>query len=418
MKNLKILLSMIFIFSLLGSYTFAQQDYKIVQDFKSKVQQIKDGIKKADSLAELIQFEGEINQLAANNASNRDLLDKSLYPDNFNSSIENLRKELEVRKGDFTQISELETKVSVLNMQLSDLNDRNVELMAQVRNLTEQSKSDKNKLDLLQRSIASLRSSLRRRDDLVISMIDSLMPADFRNSGTLSNQEKQKIYSKAQKGNIIENLQNAIDENIMFLKVTALKPGDIKSIKDKKQQFEKTWYSFGPKLIEIYSEKGKKVKNAKEIDSTFEKWNLAIGQEAWSSMSQEFSDFDIKLNDYSNGMEFTRAMISYTQDEIKNIKTKVDSAVKDYIVFADSAWYGNIKPIWVPYLIDNNLLTSAQKDKIESGILKWKEAVYPVDYSWLYIVGSLLISIIIIVLIRRNYKKKNESLNSDDGVKE
>ncbi len=418
MKNLKILLSMIFIFSLLGSYTFAQQDYKIVQDFKSKVQQIKDGIKKADSLAELIQFEGEINQLAANNASNRDLLDKSLYPDNFNSSIENLRKELEVRKGDFTQISELETKVSVLNMQLSDLNDRNVELMAQVRNLTEQSKSDKNKLDLLQRSIASLRSSLRRRDDLVISMIDSLMPADFRNSGTLSNQEKQKIYSKAQKGNIIENLQNAIDENIMFLKVTALKPGDIKSIKDKKQQFEKTWHSFGPKLIEIYSEKGKKVKNAKEIDSTFEKWNLAIGQEAWSSMSQEFSDFDIKLNDYSNGMEFTRAMISYTQDEIKNIKTKADSAVKDYIVFADSAWYGNIKPIWVPYLIDNNLLTSAQKDKIESGILKWKEAVYPVDYSWLYIVGSLLISIIIIVLIRRNYKKKNESLNSDDGVKE
>ncbi|MGA7836624.1 MAG: hypothetical protein WB996_01550, partial [Ignavibacteriaceae bacterium] len=369
-------------------------------------------------LAELIQFEGEINQLAANNASNRDLLDKSLYPDNFNSSIENLRKELEVRKGDFTQISELETKVSVLNMQLSDLNDRNVELMAQVRNLTEQSKSDKNKLDLLQRSIASLRSSLRRRDDLVISMIDSLMPADFRNSGTLSNQEKQKIYSKAQKGNIIENLQNAIDENIMFLKVTALKPGDIKSIKDKKQQFEKTWHSFGPKLIEIYSEKGKKVKNAKEIDSTFEKWNLAIGQEAWSSMSQEFSDFDIKLNDYSNGMEFTRAMISYTQDEIKNIKTKADSAVKDYIVFADSAWYGNIKPIWVPYLIDNNLLTSAQKDKIESGILKWKEAVYPVDYSWLYIVGSLLISIIIIVLIRRNYKKKNESLNSDDGVKE
>jgi len=418
MKNLKILLSIIFIFSLLGSYTYAQQDYKIVQDFKSKVQQIKDGIKKADSLAELIQFEGEINQLAANNASNRDLLDKSLYPDNFNSSIENLRKELEVRKGDFTQISELETKVSVLNMQLSDLNDRNVELMAQVRNLTEQSKSDKNKLDLLQRSIASLRSSLRRRDDLVISMIDSLMPADFRNSGTLSNQEKQKIYSKAQKGNIIENLQNAIDENIMFLKVTALKPGDIKSIKDKKQQFEKTWHSFGPKLIEIYSEKGKKVKNAKEIDSTFEKWNLAIGQEAWSSMSQEFSDFDIKLNDYSNGMEFTRAMISYTQDEIKNIKTKADSAVKDYIVFADSAWYGNIKPIWVPYLIDNNLLTSAQKDKIESGILKWKEAVYPVDYSWLYIVGSLLISIIIIVLIRRNYKKKNESLNSDDGVKE
>jgi len=418
MKNLKILLSIIFIFSLLGSYTYAQQDYKIVQDFKSKVQQIKDGIKKADSLAELSQFEGEINQLAANNASNRDLLDKSLYPDDFNSSIESLRKDLEVRKEGFTQISVLETRVSVLNMQISDLNDRNVELMAQVRNLTEQSKIDKNKIDLLQRSIASLKSSLHRRDDLVISMIDSLMPADFRNGGTLSNQEKKEIYSKAQKRNIVENFQNAIDENIMFLKVTTLKPDDIKSIKDKKEQFEKTWRSFGPKLIEIYSERGEKINNAKQIDSAFEKWNSAIDQEAWRSISQEFSDFDIRLDDYSSGMEFTQAIISFTQDEIKNIKTKGDSAVKDYLVFADSLWFGNIKPIWVPYLLDNDQLTLAQKDKIESAILKWKNDVYPVDYSWLYIVGSLLISIIIIVLIKRNYKKKNESLNSDDGVKE
>jgi predicted nucleic acid-binding Zn-ribbon protein len=303
-------------------------------------------------------------------------------------------------------------------MHISDLNDRNVELMSLVKNLTEQSKNDKDKIVLLQRSITALRTSLRRRDELVISMIDSLMPADFRNSGTLSNQEKQNIYSKAQKRNIVENLQNAIDENIMFMKVTTLKPDDIKAIKDKKQQFEKTWRSFGPKLIEIYSERGKKVKNAKEIDSAFEKWNSAIDQEAWSSIRKEFSDFDIRLNDYSNGMEFTRAMINYTQDKIKNIKTKSDSAVKDYLVFADTVWFGNIKPIWVPYLIDNNLLTSVQKDKIESGILKWKNVVYPVDYSWIYIVGSLLISIIIIVLIRRNYKKKNESLNSNDGVKE
>ena len=170
-----------------------------------------------------------------------------------------------MRKGDFTQISELETKVSELNMQIDDLNKRNVELMAKVRDLTEQSKIDKNKIAQLQRSVAALRSSLRKRDELVMSMIDSLMPADFRNSGTLSNQEKQGVFSEAQKKNIIENVQNAIDENIRFLKVTNLKPDDIKSIKEKQQQFEKTWKSFGPKIIEIYSRKEKKLKMQRKL---------------------------------------------------------------------------------------------------------------------------------------------------------
>ncbi len=80
---------------------------------------------------------------------------------------------------------------------------------------------------------------MRKRDELVMDMIDSLMPADLRNKGVLTNQEKQNIYSESQKKNILENIRLAIQENIRFLQATSLKPDDIKAIKEKQQHLKK-----------------------------------------------------------------------------------------------------------------------------------------------------------------------------------
>ena len=407
MKTIKFLLSVIFILAVFSNLSPAQQDYKTVQDFKARYHQIEMDIKTADSLAQLIQLENTINQFESDYSANKGLLDKSLYPDDFNSSFEKLRKELTLRKSDFTQITVLTTQVMELNLQVEELNKQNDSLMAQVRDLTEQSKVDKDKITKLQRTINVLRSLMRKRDELVMNMIDSLMPTDLRNKGTLTSQEKQNIYSQSQKKNILENIRLAIQENIRFLQVTSLKPDDIKLIKEKQQAFEKTWQSFGPKLIEIYSERRKKVSDAKKIDTAFAAWKDAITMEAWSSINNDFANLGINLNKFSNGSEFTDVLTSYIQDEIKNSKVKGEASAKDYEAFADTAWFGNIKPTWVPYLIDNNMLTEAQKDTIEANIAKWKDVAKP-GVNWLIYVAIVVILIIIIVLVisKRKPKKK------------
>lgn len=406
MKTIKFLFSLLIILLVYSNFAQAQQDYKIVQNFKARYQRIETDIKSADSLAQLIQLESTINQFESDYSANKSLLDKSLYPDDFNTSFERLRKELTVRKDDFTQITALTTQVTNLNLQIDELNKRNADLLVQVHDLTEQSKVDKNKISQLQRTIYALRSSLRKRDELVINMIDSLMPADLRNKGTLTNQEKQNIFSEAQKKNILENIKLAIQENIRFLQVTSLKPDDIKLIKEKQQAFEKTWQSFGPKLIEIYSQHGKKVSDAQKIDSSFAAWNNAIIMEAWDSIHNDFSNLGINLNKFSNGNEFTDVLTNYIQDEIKNAKVKGKASAKDYEAFADSAWFGNIKPIWVPYLTDNNMLTEAQKDTIEANIAKWKDVVEPGTSYLLYIIMAILLIIIVVLVVKGRPKKK------------
>ena len=299
MKNFSLFfLSIVFLGFLSGSLLYAQSDYKIVQDFKAKYQELRQAIEDADSLEQLSGIETQMEDFRNDSYTNKALLDKSLYPEDFNSSIENLRNALTLRKGDFTQITVLKTQVSELKVQVDQLNAKNTELINQVQLLDDQSKKDREKISQLERSIAQLKASLRQRDDLVMTMLDSLMPASYRAKEELTAAEKQKVYSEAQKANIISNIQRAINDNIRFLEVTTLKPDDIEEIKRQQRDFVKIWRNVGPRIIEIYSEKNQNINYLKDIDAAFNRWNAAITQEAWNSVGEEFKNRGLILPNF------------------------------------------------------------------------------------------------------------------------
>jgi hypothetical protein len=237
-------------------------------------------------------------------------------------------------------------------------------------------------------------------------MIDSLMPANLRNKGTLTNQEKQNIFSESRKKNILENIQLAIRDNIRFLQATSLKPDDIGAIKQKERAFEKTWTSFGPRLIEIYSERGKSIRDAQRIDSAFAAWHNAIITETWNSINTDFSNAGINLSKFANGQQFTNVVENYIHDQIKNAKTEGKESEADYMTFADSAWFGNIKPTWVAYLMDSNMLTEAQQDTIEANISEWKDAAMPGHEWMIYLVIALVAIIVVLLFIKLSPKRK------------
>lgn len=415
MLRLKMPVYAILILLLFNLTVFAQQDYNTVKKFKESLQEIELAIKDADSLYQLDNIEIQIDNLEKKYSVMKTLLDKSLYPDDFNISIAKLRKELFTRKGDFTKITILTTEVSELTLQLEQLNEQNLELISKVQTLTETSKSDHQKISQLQKSIASLRISLKKRDELVISILDNLLPSGFTSVGNLSPNEKQKIISKAGKTNIIDNIENAIDENIKFLQVTDLDPGDIEAMNDKRQKFKNTWENIGGKISEVYSAKGKSIYNLTKIGSSFAKWKTAINMAAWKSINNSFVNNGINLNRFSNGNEFTGVIKTFITNEIENEELETESPGNKYETFADSVWFGNVKPDWVPFLIENNLLTEAQKDTIEANIARWKDVAEPTTLrSWIYIFAGILILIIIFLVARKNTNKRSVNNMPDE----
>ncbi len=412
MKNqfLTIFIAVLFIF--IGNPS-AQSDYEIVQNFKTKYQEIEKNIKDAASLNELNAVVAKIDQLKQEYAEHKDLLDKSLYPDNYDKSFENLNTAYLIRQGDFTTIDVLQTEVVVLEQQVDDLNKRSNQIIIMIDELETLRKKNKKTSAELENLIKDLRNSLWQRDRLVVEMMDKLIPHIMREKATLSAEDKRIVRRIENNEAVLQNVKVSIKDNIRFLEATSLNPADIKVIQEQQEQFSDTWKAIGPKLVDVYADKDNKADELKEIDSLFIQWYYkSVDQNVWKSIRNEFRARSIILKEFNYGDEFVHSVKLFIKDEINNLGVKSDEASeKTYVSFTDSTWFATIKPMWIPYLIEGGLFTIEQKDEVEASIEEWKNELYP-SKLWLYIVIWLGIVIIllpaILLLFRRRKKSQHE----------
>ena len=159
----------------------------------------------------------------------------------------------------------------------------------------------------------------------------------------------------------------------------------------------------------MYSEDGKKSEELKEIDELFNQWYAAVAKEAWSSIDDDFSLNGIELRKFNNGEEFTTSIELFIGDELKNLGVKSDEdSKKVFAQFADSTWFAIIQPVWMNYLIENKMLTEENKDRMESKIAEWKNALYPSNLWILYLlIAVVVIGIGVFFFIRK--KKAGET---------
>ncbi len=385
------LISVFFLLAGLISVSNAQSDREIVDKFKAEYTSIEKSIKDATTIQELNLVLDKITILKQDYAQHKELLDKSLYPDKYDESIDKLNKAYLLRQGDFTTIDVLQTEVGELKQQVEFLNKRNNELLVQVQKLEDQRQKDAKTIKKLENLVAELRSSIRERDELVLSMIDSLMPPTMRDKEALTIEDKNIVASEEKKDNVLNNVKTTIRDNIRFIKATSLKPDDLESIREQQKDFVTKWQKVGIKLVEVYAEDKNKAEELKQIDALFSEWAVVVKQEAWESINEEFTLNGIELMSFKNGDQFTTSVEMFIGDELKNLGVKSEEESKRvYAQFADSTWFTSIQPVWMNYIVENKMLTDENKNKMESKIAEWKNALYPSNW-WIYLIIALVV---------------------------
>jgi len=386
--NRIILLLILFI---LNCQVFAQSDYKIVQSFKQKFVQLEKSINSAKTFEELNSLVTDIDRFRADYLEHKKLLDKSLYPDNFENAFDKLNLAFVIRNQDFTIIDILQTENLQLKEQIVVLNKRNTHLINKIQEYEYINKKDSKQIVKLKKLVNDLKLSLRKRDEVIVSLADSLMPQLMKDQDKLNLAEGNLVYIEAEKNNLLANVKRSLQDNIQFIEVTVLEPDDLKEIKEQQDRFSDFWKKAGTKLVDIYAEKKGKAKEIKEIDSLFVQWNYALEQEAWMNIREEFAYNDIHLLEFTNGEDFTNTLLSFIKDNIKTIGIKSsEESDKSYTLFADSTWFKVISPKWLPYLIENNLLLIQEKIKIESKIADWKGRLTPASFDWIYVLVAVI----------------------------
>lgn len=411
---------LVFLFVVMNfQISFAQSDYEIVQEFKETYNQIERQIENATSLNELETASSEITNLKSEFLKHKRLLDESLYPDKFNASIKNLREAVTLRQDDFTKIKTLASEVVELKEEVKDLKVVNQDLTLKLERLTDLRRKDKKNIAELEKLIAELKEQLRKRDELIMRMMDKLMPPIMREKTGLTREDKRLIQGEEQREAVLENIRTSLSDNIKYLEATELKPGDIRNVQRQQEEFSSVWNEIGPKLVDVYVNKEKKIVVLREIDSLIVQWKYeSLDQNIWRSIREEFAKNNIELNEFDNGEEFVTEITRFIDIKISGLdETENELAEETFKNFTDSTWYETIKPRWMPHLIESGLLSTNQTETIDKKIEEWRDEVYP-SKLWLYILIWFGVAIIVIpgllLLIRKFRKSKKSSGSFDD----
>ncbi len=407
MKTNNVFLIIIFFIALVFNNNIsAQSDFEKVKSFETRYKQLETAIKNAASLNECFAIGENIIRLKEDFSAERILLDKSLYPDNFESAFIKIEFALEVRKADFTQIVELKSEVGALQDKVSELSQQNEGLIVQIKQLQIKSTKDAATIAALQNLIAQLKSNIAQRDELVRGIVDSLLAEFVKTPGTLNEAEKQAIFKKVESGNLFYNIERTISDNVQFIKVTQTTPNDLAEMKIQYKDFNKVWRQIGPKLADVYLSRREKLAQVANIDAMFIEWNLRLNDEMWGQVNKLFRDQKLALLPFKSGDQFVHGVESFIGDEIKNLGVKRgEESEKTFYAFTDSVYFRTMQPVWIPILIENNMMTEAHKDTIEVRLAMWKEKVAPPAlFDWFYFVLGFVIIVLLIAYFMKGRK--------------
>ena len=386
---IKVILSIILL--VFTNQSYAQSDFEISQNFKQKHKQLEEAINKVKNLEELNSIVADIDRFRNEYVEHKALLDKSLYPDNFDKTFEKLNMSFVIRNQDFTTIDVLKIENLQLKEQVALLNKRNAELMNKIQEFEYADKEDVKKIAELDGLVAELKRSIRKRDELIVGIVDSLLPQPMREQAQLSFQERNSIYVESEKNNVLSNVKLSLLDNIKFIELTALEPDDLTEIKKQQNQFAEFWQGAGTNLVDIYAGENKNSKEIKEIDSLFSIWDFTLQQEVWRNIRDEFVYNNINLIEFTNGEEFTSVLTSFIDEAIKNIGVKSsEESNLTYSLFSDSTWFKVISTDWIPYLIENEMLDDKQNHTVEAKITDWKGRLTPSSLGWVYVLVAVM----------------------------
>jgi hypothetical protein len=408
-------------FLLLPTLLAAQvrSDYEVTQAFERESEAIAKAVTEANTVVECVDIESRIIGLDSTYREYKELLDRALYPDGFEGRLAKLTGQITYAKGKITiietqydRITELETQVRELSSQVDQLSGQNTKMLAEVKRLS----ASRLMIDSLNAVILKLRQGLRERDNLIFSLVDSLFLQYDKDVTAMSDQEKRGVAARLERRNVFTGIRQSIDDNIKFLESTSLSGNDLTRLMDEQAAFASKWNGLGKKLADVYvATKSKRTAELATIDTMLVQWKNSLGTLFWRSLNDIFVRNAVPVQPFSTASEFQAGISAYLDEEIRKARDEKDGQrYFRYQAFADSVWYGNVEPNWIPAMLKTGGLTQAQVDEIEDKVDEWKDIVSP-PLTMVYVVIAVVMLVVVLYLYRRYTKTRQGSV--DGGAK-
>jgi len=398
-----------------------KSDYATVQRFQSMSQSISKNIDEAKTVQECADASAAIDALLIEFRDDRDLLDKSIFPDGFDKTVLQLRGKLLIRQKDLgiiesqvVRLTELEGKVRELSDQLTKLNGQNDRLSAEMQRMSQNVKqltgdifTTTTPIDSLRNTIVRLRQGLQDRDVLIFALTDSLFLQYDKNVADMKDVEKQGLLGKMERHGIVGNVKKSIIDNLAFLDATQLRGNDLVMLVRQQQRFQSQWSGLAPKLASLYLTGKAKKTDVITVDSLLAVWSDKVEGAMWRSLNTLFKEKGFIVKEFKSGEEFSTSVGLFLEDQIQNVSKEADNTrFKLFTNFNENLWQTDLNATWLPALVELHKINDDQRKDIESKIERWKLAVKPGTGWLIYLLAGLGVVLVILLIVQ--YLKKDK----------
>ncbi|PID60793.1 MAG: hypothetical protein CR986_03490 [Ignavibacteriae bacterium] len=403
---------------------FSQSDYRVAQEFKSKLRSWDIAIEYAKTSEELDNIRKEILAFKDEYKDKKELLDNALYPKNFNSSFKKILAKIEYANKNLSKITTLSkqvTKVEAknksltkslkkINLELNALRKNNSRLLRELKIFRAGYGYSKNELDSLRNLVNEFKLGIAKRDTLISEIMNNIFADVSHQIETLDDAEKKSIKANVKNTNLIDNISKLIKDNKDFIDASLFTKDDLLQLRNEYDSFNRQWSFFGPKLFNVYSTDTVNRVKLFEVDGLLFKWDSALNEALWKTIHQGFKERGEDIDYFTNGIEFEENVIKY-------IENKIDTGSKEkYEYFKEKVWDNFFKKEWLPLIKEQELLTTEQLQKIENKLDDWGSNSNNYISILLYVIIFIFVIAILFVIFKITNNKKTKASSNNKLV--
>ncbi|MBO6586432.1 MAG: hypothetical protein JJ953_10035 [Gracilimonas sp.] len=392
-----------------GSVSISAQtsDYQVKKNFEDRYAELKSSITEAMTVKEIDSLRSEIKDFAYYNEDHEQLLDNALYPETYESTIEELKQraraaehKLLIIENQNEKLTQLSNELSTYKSEIANLNERTDSLRNAIL-ASEESESDLSQL------VERYRKSMEERDEFVLNMIDSLFITykDLQGKALAEFTEENGPRALQEEDNPLHVIESVIEENIQILKADngALQTEDYLRMYVVQNRFSEVWNQIGDDLTRIYA--GNKASQwENNIEDKLGDWKASASKNMWASMDSYLEKNNVDLGAFDSNESFYKSIEQFVSKATDASREKVitDENYADFQSFYDF-WNGKIKKDWGKFVQEGEVLTMNQISTIDTEIMTWRDEAKPKSFLIPILFGLSLLTIVglIIVLARK-----------------
>ncbi len=376
-------------------------DYQVVKSFQSKYNAIREAIREAKTSKDCDQISTRLLNLEEEFAADTTLLNKALYPRNYDAEVASARNDLRLTRerlglieSQGSKIAGIEQQVAALAEKVDSIARENTRLMASLDVMAGALKNNKRVVDSLNKIISRLTVGLRSRDAAIFALVDSMFAQYSSNLGGLPEGQKRTLVARVERCNVVAAIREAAEQNLRFLRTTPLPPKDLIQMLKDQQKFSSYWKGIGPRLAALYLNRRDRERRIDEVNTLVAKWGNVADSSLWANLYGVFTDNKVAVRPFSNADEFVASLSEFFDTQGGDSSAPSSEKTSRLHHFLNAVWNPSVGTQWLPLMAAEGIITSDQRTQLQSKLDAWEASARPthvVIYAIVIVVLALLV---------------------------